>query len=523
MAITNARMQIRRGLEKDFNPDEMTPGEWALSTDTKYIRMCIYPGLCLRMATYESFEEDMKQIQTILTESRTIQEAVRRINTEVSANAKAVAEYTSQAKQYRDEAESFKNQASAIVGVDIATENVHGLMAGGDNAVENGILTLTKVTTDRTLLKSHAGGLKVNSIAGESQQDSEPTPDVPQDIESSVVRNIKSVSKNFWTHGDVEGTFYTGKLLSLKAGTYTISALVKSSDTDSSTNMFVFYFVNGTNLGLQFPRNERSGLTITFEHDVRSVDLYASNDWNNSKDDTFTWSDIQIEKGSTMTEFEPHRESTSQLSNPITLHGMTGGKDVIDVERGKTLQSVYVYKVDNSTTISKHEQSTDDYLVAYFTPNKTNFVNLNMLSTHFSAISDSKLGTTSGFFLYWRGGTYATIHISIPTSIASNVTALKTWMIENDVEFHYPISTPIETDLPVEDQIALHELETFGTVTHLFTDSEIEPVIEVEYGTSFAGAYAIKGMNTAEENRLEIEQLKAATSNLSAALLESEV
>lgn len=65
MAITSARMQVRRGLEADFDPEKMHQGEWSLSTDTKYIRMCIDPGTCLRMATYEAFEEDMERIEVI--------------------------------------------------------------------------------------------------------------------------------------------------------------------------------------------------------------------------------------------------------------------------------------------------------------------------------------------------------------------------------------------------------------------------------------------------------------------------
>ena len=36
MAITSAIMQMRRGLEADFDPDKMRPGEWAVSTDKKY-------------------------------------------------------------------------------------------------------------------------------------------------------------------------------------------------------------------------------------------------------------------------------------------------------------------------------------------------------------------------------------------------------------------------------------------------------------------------------------------------------
>lgn len=71
-----ATMQMRSGREEDFDSDQMTPGEWAVSIDTKYVRMCFAPGMCLRMATYEAFEQDMKEIQTIIATCQNIQEAV---------------------------------------------------------------------------------------------------------------------------------------------------------------------------------------------------------------------------------------------------------------------------------------------------------------------------------------------------------------------------------------------------------------------------------------------------------------
>ena len=51
-------IQNRRGYEADFDPAKMLPGEWAVSLDTKYVRMCFAPGECLRMATYEGFEQN---------------------------------------------------------------------------------------------------------------------------------------------------------------------------------------------------------------------------------------------------------------------------------------------------------------------------------------------------------------------------------------------------------------------------------------------------------------------------------
>lgn len=72
-------IQVRRGNEVDFDPSRMLPGEWAVSLDSKYVRMCFSPGVCLRMATYEAFEADMEQITGILAEAKTVEEAIQKI------------------------------------------------------------------------------------------------------------------------------------------------------------------------------------------------------------------------------------------------------------------------------------------------------------------------------------------------------------------------------------------------------------------------------------------------------------
>ena len=65
MALYTGRLLMRGGNEADFDADKMMPREWAVSTDKKIVRICIAPGICIRMATYEAFEEDMKQIEAI--------------------------------------------------------------------------------------------------------------------------------------------------------------------------------------------------------------------------------------------------------------------------------------------------------------------------------------------------------------------------------------------------------------------------------------------------------------------------
>lgn len=113
MALYNGRILMRGGNEANFDPDKMMPREWAISTDKRIVRICFAPGICIRMATYDAFEKDMEEIQKILENCSSIEEAVVLINTQVSRNADAVVEYTQQAKKYRDEAEQFRNEAQA--------------------------------------------------------------------------------------------------------------------------------------------------------------------------------------------------------------------------------------------------------------------------------------------------------------------------------------------------------------------------------------------------------------------------
>lgn len=111
MAINTikATMQMRIGMEDDFDPSQMTAGEWGVSKDTKYVRMCFMPGLCLRMATYEAFEEDMKRIQQILSECRDIKAAVE--------------EFIRLAEQHKTQAEHYSliSKSWAVGGTGLRT------------------------------------------------------------------------------------------------------------------------------------------------------------------------------------------------------------------------------------------------------------------------------------------------------------------------------------------------------------------------------------------------------------------
>lgn len=101
MAINTikATMQMRRGAEENFDPDQMTAGEWAVSIDSKKVWMCFAPGIVRRMATYEAFEQDMEEIRRILTTCQDIQEAVE--------------EFERLAEQHKNHAEIYSKESKS--------------------------------------------------------------------------------------------------------------------------------------------------------------------------------------------------------------------------------------------------------------------------------------------------------------------------------------------------------------------------------------------------------------------------
>lgn len=129
---TLATIQMRRGAEENFDPDQMTAGEWAVSTDSKKVWMCFQPGLVLRMATYEAFEKDMEEIRQILVEAQDIQAAIEAWNYLAESYAhggtgKREGEDTDNAKYYSEQAQIYANNAEAVTGIGIMTTEKAGI------------------------------------------------------------------------------------------------------------------------------------------------------------------------------------------------------------------------------------------------------------------------------------------------------------------------------------------------------------------------------------------------------------
>ena len=114
-------------------------------------------------------------------------------------------------------------------------------------------------------------------------------------------------SKNLYSgNSTVSGTLNAGVNISiLSPGTYTLSAIVSSSDTDD-TVCLVRDATNGTSLGTISRSTKRTSITFTLTNSMSIIQFYASATYATSEGDTFSFSDIQIEVGTQATSYEPY-------------------------------------------------------------------------------------------------------------------------------------------------------------------------------------------------------------------------
>lgn len=170
---------------------------------------------------------------------------------------------------------------------------------------------------------------------------------IPYNEGTFVHSNNKLIStgKNLWSLGDQ--SFTTEKYVFLdkpiKAGTYTISCFVTSTDTDESKCVMAFYsshdVVGAYVTGAFFDRNTRSSVKVVFNKDVYTISLRSAESYNLSKDDISNWKDIQIEYGEVETDYEPYKEEV--------IEGIGELKQYQDIENisGRIIDNTIFYTV----------------------------------------------------------------------------------------------------------------------------------------------------------------------------------
>lgn len=140
-------------------------------------------------------------------------------------------------------------------------------------------------------------------------------------VDYKVYGDSKQESKNLWTYGDLVGTGQaTINDCVFEPGTYTISCNVSSNDTKANTCQIVATDTNNEIvLNIQMERINNSTKTFTLTKPTTRFIFRSSSGYVSGSTVEFSFTNIQIEKGSVATEYVPPIPTTN---NPIEIESV---------------------------------------------------------------------------------------------------------------------------------------------------------------------------------------------------------
>lgn len=482
-------IRMRRGLESDFDPEKMVPGEWAVSTDTRYVRMCFATGIVLRMATYEAFEADMQEIQNILATCKDIQKAVEKFEGLAEQHADTAQSYSIESKSWSDSAKSYSEEAtrqanlaktyaekaSEVTEIDYATQDRAGIIKGGENHIaEDGTLEMTKRTTDKTLYNSYAGGIKVNEVVGKSEQGSTTGKNL-LDCSGLTEQTINGVTFTpVYANGMLQYVNVNGTATAQT--TYTINKTGKNrlplyefgiqkgdyvaNGVDGGSQSTYCWFMNGTEGNYFNVTNGDIRVNVTDD----SIPVYPC---------------IRVFNGVTVNNIKFYPMIRLATIEDSTYEPYTGGIPSPNPDYPQEIKSVEVGEIKSS------DDNGNESTVIFSTP-----ITLRGIGDVTDRIvrKDGVWGVERNVaeIESYNGEIITTEYISTTGGLDTGATV------------DYVLSATTFEPLPEADQKALHTLQSFDIITYISTDSEVEPVIDLEYGTSRVGALALHNENDKE-------------------------
>ena len=313
-------------------------------------------------------------------------------------------------------------------------------------------------------------------LYGQSVQNGTPSPDTPIEIES--VGEYDSVSGKYkipvtvsgknlipeWKAGwIVAGTGVLNENYSTRRYTDYIpiesgvSYMVSGGGTNSNWTLYDenFKFLSGQIFGSSRHINHSSAKYVRIAH---------------PNTDT---SDIQIEKGSTITDYEPyHKPITTNIYLDEPLRKIGKNEDYIDFENGKVLRYVKRKRLTKAGTLY-----TIGGLVGFYTDFgflDSNYLRTTGLSNREKTFTEIPKDSTT----IWLGVNNSIVYwIGILSKLGfTTLTQMNNWLSENETWIYWVSKTPTETP------ITLPNLPTFKGTSVVSVDTTIQPSnAEIEY------------------------------------------
>ena len=177
-------------------------------------------------------------------------------------------------------------------------------------------------------------------------------------ISGYTEEKIEQRGKNLWSFGNQSGTrkIDISNVSDIPAGSYKFSANVTTQATSNSRT--IFYLQDGTSLQANANGTSMSA-SVTFASPVSKIELWAGSSASGSTDKTFSYTDVQLELGSTATTYEPYNPNSQTITIQLgqTVYGGEVDSEGVlsitkayalldDASKWGTSSVGYIYNVD---------------------------------------------------------------------------------------------------------------------------------------------------------------------------------
>lgn len=389
------------------------------------------------------------------------------------------------------------------------------------------------------IVNSASGKFKELNIYGESTQAAEPTPDSPQEIKSVVLSKIRTHKKNF-----IRSVARTINGNGIEFVIKENGTIIANGTSEARTTVIIFKGVLGAGSYVLSQGHISGGnsvcLTMAYTDEsgaIKYLDLFNNTDgiakFSFTKDTEVTVrADVrnagmtidnvtlypQLEAGTTASEFESYTESIAALSEPITLNGLNGVQDYVDIKRGVLVQKFKEVVFDGSDDekwVLPDSVSTRIEINLPDAKGVNNGLVANALCNQLKAISylEVTADRINGISISSNRNCYIYTDLFDTTDLS----LWKAHLASNPMTFIYELAEPIEMPLNAEDLAALNALETFFPITNVFNDANAE--MQAEYfknnniGQDLADVHAI-----AADSHALVAEAQATAENAQEAL-----
>ena len=337
---------------------------------------------------------------------------------------------------------------------------------------------LYKENDGENTINTDGGLIRGIKLYGRSLQDGTPTPENPIEIKSVVNPKLTVCGKNLWSLGTLNNSSGNKLKIYIPKGIYTISRKEVSND-------IAFRFFTAQSMAVE------NSFTFSLASDVASKKLIISSDIYginyNIASDFIVEKEMQIELGSTATEYEPYQGNQATL--PYTLNAIpvtSGGNvtidgqqyiaDYVDIDKKQLVRNVglvdlgiFDYIYDTSSTNKRFfVQPNKSYNIKHVTSNNeiANIIcthltpNSEHATTHVSSSYDNCISVDKSNLPY----------IIIRCDSYKDSSTFKNTM--SGAILYYELATPTIINLTDEEVQDFKSLHTYEGVTNIIDSSD---------------------------------------------------